>query len=220
MSEHPPGDVSEASGEAGAVPMSRRTFLWLGSLSGVSVLVPGPLSPPQADVQRTLEAVIQVLLPGGGAHGTEADEPGALDSQLYGQPIWAHLRGHYFITATDQAALEQAVRDLDRGARCLNALVRSFADLAETHQLGLLAFVTRREDEGEAPHLSPAEKACLRLAGAEGRAPEALDLMRLAGLIYYTSDPGLAWLEQFGYPGPNWGFNPASGWTSIEPLPS
>lgn len=203
--------------------MTRRGFLWLGSLSGLGALAPGRLSrhllPAQSDVQRTLEAVVNVLLPGGGAQDTAADEPGALDSQLYDQTIYAHLSDEYFITTVDRAALDQAAQDLDLAARCVELLARSFADLDGEQQLGLLAFVTRRGDEGEAPHLGPAEKTCLRLGGAEGSAPDAIDVMRLAGLIYYTSNPGLAWLKQFGYPGPNWGFNPASGWTQIERPP-
>jgi hypothetical protein len=193
----------------------------MSSLSGLSAAVPCRsswiLSAEPVDVQRTLEAVINVLLPGGGAHGTAPDEPGALDSRLYDETIYAHLRGEYFGTIVDQAALDQAARALDLTARCLQLLKQSFADLSEEGQLGLLAFVTRRDDEGKAPYLSPIQKTCLRLGDAEGRAPQTIDLARFAGLIFYMSNPGLAWLKQFGYPGPNWGFNPANGWAEMDP---
>lgn len=200
--------------------ITRRTFLWLSSLGGVAVLVPRDLSwihlLAQTDVQRTLEALANVLLPGRGAPGTEADEPGALDSQLYGQTFYQHLTSAYFSSVIDQRDLSHAARALDLAARCVAPFIQGFWALRPEEQLGVVAFVTRRPDEGEAPNLTRTQKACLRLGGGEGRVPEAVFLRLFAGLLFYSSNPGLERLKHLGYPGPNWGFNPARGWVAMD----
>ncbi len=200
--------------------MTRRAFLWLTGMAGLGVLgtAPYPIRRRvQTRLQRTLDAVIGILLPGGGDHGTRNDEPGAIDSRLYGQTIGDHLMGEYFLSRASQAALDQGMGQLDSASLCLGFLTPGFVNLSEQKQSALLALVTRRVDEGDPSYLSPLEVLCLRLAGAEGRGQQLVDLGRLAGAIFYTSDPGLPWLKQSGYPGPNWGFNPSKGWGPIPP---
>lgn len=200
--------------------LTRRTFLWLSGFGGLSVLTPldvtWVLPSTQSDAQRTLEALANVLLPGRGAQGTEPDEPGALDVQLYGQTFYEHLTDPYFSVVTNQGEWNKAAHLLDIAARCLAPFAPGFWALRHEKQLGMVALVSRREDEGEAPHLTPIQEQCLRLGGAEGAAPEIVFLRLFAGFLLYSSRPGLMWLRRRGYPGPNWGFQPTRNWAEME----
>jgi hypothetical protein len=167
-------------------------------------------------MQPTLEALANVLLPGRGAQGTDADEPGALDSQLYGQSFYQHLTSAYFSSVVDQRILNLLTLALNLASRCVTPLGPGFWALDHEQQLGVVAFATRREDEGEAPTLTRLQQECLRLGGGEGRAPEVVFLRLFAGLLFYSSNPGLKRLKHLGYPGSNWGFNPARGWAEMN----
>jgi hypothetical protein len=167
--------------------------------------------------QRTLEAAANVMLPKGGTHG--ATGSGVLDAVVYGKKVYAHLVDSYYANQITQSDLDAAVTDLSNGSICM-ALTTSYWRLGCSDQLGLMAYGSRRSDEGAAPNVSSWEALCLvfgqLFAPTLSNPTKAYDLARFMGLIFYGSPQGFSHMATFGYPGPNWGFDSATcGWIAL-----
>lgn len=166
-----------------------------------------------------LEAAANVMLPKGGTHG--ASGSGVLNAVIYGKSIYAHLIDAYYANQISQSDLNAAVSDLSNGSICM-ALTSSYWKLSCNSQLGLMAYGSKRSDEGSAPYVSGLQALCLifgqLFAPTLSNPAKAYDLARFMGLIFYSSPEGFSHMASFGYPGPNWGFDSATcGWT---PLPA
>jgi len=168
--------------------------------------------------QRTLEALTNVMLPGGGTHGSTGY--GILDAQLYGKKIYQHLIDSYYAIQIKQSDLDAAVTDLSNGSICMGGTT-SFWKLTCDDQLGLVAYGSKRADEGSAPNVSFWEALCLAFgslfAPTISDPAKAYDLSRFCGLIFYSSPQGFAHMAGYSYPGPNWGYDGTTcGWTPLS----
>ncbi len=211
-------------------PLNRRTLLKLGLLgAGGTALAGGGLglnrillggeaeAAPDCVAtsgaiggsrQRTLEALGNVMLPTGGTHG--ATGYGVLDAVVYGKKLYEHLIDPYYAIQIKQSDLDAAVTDLSNGSICMGG-TSSFWKLDCADQLGLVAYGTRRSDEGPAPNVSFWEALCLwfgsLFAPTISDPAKAYDLARFCGLLFYGSAKGFEHMTPFGYQGPNWRFN-------------
>jgi len=214
--------------------VSRRQFLrGSGAAIGAGAAASIPLLPGEADAaqcitvsgtiggnrQRDLEAAGNVMLPKGGTHG--ATGSGVIDSVVYGKKLYAHLIDPYYANQVNQSDLDAAVTDLNNGALCMEFLQTLFYRLSCTNQLRLMAFGSKRSDEG-ASGVTWNQELCLwfgsLFAPTLSNPAKAYDLARFMGLIFYGSPQGFSHMATFGYPGPNTGFDSAiCGWTALGP---
>jgi hypothetical protein len=191
---------------AGAVVASKQIFAPEAGAIPDCILTDGSIG---GDRQRTLEAAANVMLPGGGTHGTTGD--GILNALLYDKGIYAHLIDPYYAIQIKQSDLDAAVTDLSNGAICMGNLSGHYWKLGCNDQLGLMAYGTKRSDEGAAPYVDFWEGLCLAFgqlfAPTISDPAKAYDMSRFCGLIFYSSDAGLAYLKTYaGYPGPSSGY--------------
>ncbi len=215
------GEEREEGGGIGNIRLHRRQFLKGGIASMSALSVTGfLLSEAQAagcitvsgaidgTKQKRLEALMNCMLPGQGTHNTPLGA-GVLDGTLYGKKMYAHLIDPYYAYQINQAELEAANGDLAEAEWCF--WWQRYYDLSCNKQMGIVAFSTRRADEGPAPYLSWNESLCLTIGSGLGLVsvnPEkAFDLARLTALFFYATPEGRQYMRDNGYNGPNWGFN-------------
>jgi hypothetical protein len=212
--------------------VNRRQFLRGGAVAaGAGAAASIPLLPGEADAaqcvtvdgsiggnrQRDLEAMGNVMLPKNGTFGDTGN--GLLDSVIYGKKFYAHLTDAYYNNQITQSDLDAAVTDLNNGALCMELFQTLFYKLGCTNQLNLVAYGSKRSDEGNSP-VTGVQALCLwfgaLFAPTVSNPAKAYDLAKFCGLIFYSSPQGFSLMAGYGYPGPNNGFDSATcGWTAL-----